>query len=503
MSLRQRIAEHTNPILIKEVRQAVRGRFFRVCFLLTLAVAMFAAISMMPSLNDSHGMRTENGPQFFFVFHLVFMGAAFLMVPMQANRSMASERDDKTFDALITSGLKPAQIILGKWLSSGMLLLLFLSAFAPFLAISFTLFGLDVLVSAVFLTFTLAISMSLNLAGIFAACVGKSRAFQTMLLALLALCGLGSLAIWGTVNASALFDSGGAFFWIFGFDGYLIPAGLTLLALGILNYWLYGACIATITHAEENGLLRMRWACLLMSAVSAVTIFLLWGSHLSLDLAGEHTTMAYIILAFLNVPLLTESDYMGKRCRHQIKSGKWRRPLSWMFLPGGTGAVPLYILQLGLVSVPLLIANAASSAHAGLALPAIALGLAIALTLFPSSFLVAPRVKPARRALGRILIPLGPILIALLTTLLGVLLRIPEWSSMRTSLNPFFALAIHDNRFSQEHSGGFIMWWLLAIGCVGWRGVSALDRRRKIRQLAARGHEPVAIETEAPVAQED
>ncbi|MGB0951841.1 MAG: ABC transporter permease [Planctomycetota bacterium] len=503
MSLRLRIAEHTNPILIKEVRQAVRGRFFRVCFLLTLAVALFAAISMMPMLSERPHQRTENGPQFFFVFHLIFMGAAFLMVPMQANRSMASERDDKTFDALITSGLKPAQIILGKWLSSGMLLLLFLSAFAPFLAISFTLFGLDVLVSAVFLAFTLSISMSLNLAGIFAACVGKSRAFQTMLLALLALCGLLSLAIWGTVNASALFESSGAFFWIFGVEDFLLPAGLTLLALGILNYWLYGACIATITHREENGLLRMRWACLLMSVVSAITIFMLWTSHVDISITGQHTVMAYVILAFLNVPLLTESDYIGVRCRHQIQSGKWQRPFAWMFLPGGTSAVPLYLLQLGLVSIPLLVAFNASYSRGGLSLPAIGLGLSIALTLFPSSFLVAPRVKPARRVLARILIPMSPILIALLTTLLGVLLRIPEWSNMRTSLNPFYALAVHDSRFSQEHSGGFIMWWLLAIGCVGWRGVSALDRRRKIRQLAASSNASRTPESETAVVQED
>lgn len=481
MNWRNRLNDRLNPILIKEVRQAVRGKFFRVCFVITLIIAMFAAIILLSNAQGrSSRLDSDAGSQFFFVILMIFSGAAFLVVPLQANRSMASEKDDKTYDALITSGLRPTQIILGKWLSAGLLLLLFLSAFAPFLAIAFTLFGINILACLTFLFFTLVISMSLNLAGLFAACIANNRAFQTILLAMLALAGLASLGIWGSLMSTFLF-----FNQLFGAGSdFPVNSLISIISIALLNYWLFGYTVSAITHREENGLMHMRFACLGISGFIAIAIFILWTNNPDHSELNVSLAMGYAAIAFLNIPLLTESDHLGVRCRHQLQSGRWKGPIAWMFLPGGTGAVPLYLFQIFVVSIPLIPAWNATTLYSNwIAAPAIAIALCLAIVLIPSALMTPKHVPQARRFLSRVLIPSLPIFLMILSTLMGIMLNSRGSSTFDSSLNPFNAIEVHLDGFDPDHAGGFFMWWFLAGAAVLWRLIAVTRRFREIRAL--------------------
>ena len=138
---------------------------------------------MLSSLNvDDPQDLANSGTNLFFALHAVFLFCALVVVPVQANRSMASERDERTFDALIISGLSPAQIISGKWLSAGVTQLLFLVCVAALLRHLSNSLRLDLLMAFVMTLFACFLGLTLSLLGILAATLSKSKAVGSVLM---------------------------------------------------------------------------------------------------------------------------------------------------------------------------------------------------------------------------------------------------------------------------------------------------------------------------------
>ena len=251
--------DRVNPVLVKEVRQAVRGKSFRSSFIMVLTIAAVVSTTVLSSLNvDDPQDLANSGTNLFFALHAVFLFCALVVVPVQANRSMASERDERTFDALIISGLSPAQIISGKWLSAGVTQLLFLVALLPFFATSATLYGLDLLMAFVMTLFACFLGLTLSLLGILAATLSKSKAVGSVLMMVfLAACGFSMM--WMIAMGQMTMSGFGGFG---NTDEFLVIMGLLSAASFFTLFWLHGLAVATISHQEENGMLRVRWAVL-------------------------------------------------------------------------------------------------------------------------------------------------------------------------------------------------------------------------------------------------
>lgn len=172
----QRWSDRLNPILVREVRQAMSGRVFVLTVLLALAVSTVIAI-VVASAPDA----AERGGRMAFNAGLATLAPLLLfIVPMQAYASMRLELRGGTVEQLFLSGLRPSRILLGKMLAAFVQFLLYLSVLAPLLATSYLLRGVDLPLIALSIGFSLVLCMSATAFAISSAAHAMAPALQTI-----------------------------------------------------------------------------------------------------------------------------------------------------------------------------------------------------------------------------------------------------------------------------------------------------------------------------------
>ncbi len=503
--------DRANPVLVKEVRQAVRGKSFRSSFIMVLTIAAVVSTTVLSSLNFEDPQELANsGTNLFFALHAVFLFCALVVVPVQANRSMASERDERTFDALIISGLSPAQIISGKWLSAGVTQLLFLVALLPFFATAATLYGLDLLMAFVLTLFACFLGLTLSLLGILAATLSKSKAVGSVLMMVfLAACGVSMM--WMVAMGQMSMRGFGGFG---SSDEFLVIMGLLSAASFFTLFWLHGLAVATISHQEENGMLRVRWAVLSCALFIGVAPLIMMNvvPVTPVRFLFQLNSMGLMVLGVLNVPLLTESVGMRVRCRHELQSGSWRRPFSWLFLPGGGTAYLLFLIQILIVAIPTtvyLVSSASGSSlyqdvsiyfENGLGGLLATLGVVLACTGVPAAFAARESAPLWLRNSLRFFILTLPFWIVILLGIVELLFQITGAGFLDSALNPF--IAIGDNFRNLRRPEAIAFWVALAgFGSVPMLMHAARQRAeiQGLRKAAASSSETPALAASAVV----
>ncbi|PQO25402.1 hypothetical protein C5Y96_23975 [Blastopirellula marina] len=174
------IGEYLNPILVKETRQALKSRQFAVTFALVLLTSwiwsLLAIYFRYPGI-----LYSPDGP-FLMVGYLdILLFPLVVIIPFSAFRSLASEREDGTFELLSISTLSPRQIIVGKLVSSIVQMLVYLSALAPCLAFTYLLRGIDIVTIVYVLLCAFLASVLLSGVGLVLACVTRQRHWQSAL----------------------------------------------------------------------------------------------------------------------------------------------------------------------------------------------------------------------------------------------------------------------------------------------------------------------------------
>ena len=174
------LGEYLNPILVKETRQALKSRQFAVTFALVLLTSwiwsLLAIYFRYPGI-----LYSPDGP-FLMVGYLdILLFPLLVIIPFSAFRSLASEREDGTFELLSISTLSPRQIIIGKLISSIVQMLVYLSALAPCLAFTYLLRGIDIVTIAYVLLCAFLASVLLSGVGLVLACVTRQRHWQSAL----------------------------------------------------------------------------------------------------------------------------------------------------------------------------------------------------------------------------------------------------------------------------------------------------------------------------------
>ncbi len=505
--------DRLNPVLVKEVRQAVRGKSFRSSFIMVLAIATVVSTAVLSNLNVEDPQELAgSGTTLFFALHAVFLFCALVVVPVQANRSMASERDERTFDALIISGLSPAQIILGKWLSAGVTQLLFLVALLPFFATAATLYGLDLLMAFVLTLFACFLGLTLSLLGILAATLGKSKAMASLLMMVfLAACGFSMM--WMIAMGQMTLRGFGGFG---NTDEFLVIMGLLSASSFFTLFWLHGLAVATISHPEENGMLRVRWAALSCALFIGIAPLILVSivPVTPMRFLFQLNAMGLMVLGVLNVPLLTESVGMRVRCRHELQAGRWRRPLTWLFLPGGGTAYLLFLVQIVIVVLPTvfyLMQSSATTSAAGSGLSLYldngfggfltTLGVVLACTGIPAAFAArASAPMWARNALRFFILTL-PIWIVVLLGIVTLLFQLRGDGVIDSALNPFVAI---EQNFRSVRRPEAILFWLTVAGFGAVPMLIHAARQRteitRLRRQGARSAAPLDPVTASPEA---
>lgn len=341
--------DRLNPILVKEVRQALRGRFFRWMFGLTLLVTTFLAL-MVVTFAASRSVEARIGQEFFIVIYACMGGAVLVLVPFSAFLSTSSEWDENTYDLLVLSNLRPRQIVGGKLVSTLIQALLYYSTFTPFLVAAFLLNGLDLLVAGVVLLCSCVSSLGLSLIGIALASLARVRALRGIILALF---GAALTGGWGVSIAivTQLVQNPHDLRSLEGRMAVTVYVTTALLIAGVAAM----IAMARFSHEEENRSTPMRVLSLALILAGALWSAWLHSMSAESEFAWALQIAAAHPLLLMWIFFVTEPETLGRRT---LKFASQRRGLALALLPllpGGARGVLLFalhgLLALGTVAI--------------------------------------------------------------------------------------------------------------------------------------------------------
>jgi hypothetical protein len=134
-------SDRLSPIVVKEVRQIVRGREFNYSFMISLVVGLLVAFfgaASGASGKRHHGSDGVHRPQPR-AWRLLGIG----IVPFGAFSALRNERLEQTMDLITVTSLTARKVIVGKLLAQAVKLATLFAGMAPFVATSFLLGGID------------------------------------------------------------------------------------------------------------------------------------------------------------------------------------------------------------------------------------------------------------------------------------------------------------------------------------------------------------------------
>ncbi len=331
-----RIADRGNAILVKELRQSMRGRYFAVIFWLTLAIATM--IGMMTFVFQDGGRADTTGTAFFLAMFGCLTFASNLFVPFAAFSSFGAEWEENTLELLLLSNLEPRQIILGKLLSAAVQTLLYTLAFGPFLVLAFLLRGLDLGVAFGLLLFVLLSSITLSAVAVMLSTLARHKVARALLMALMA------VALVAFSFATVAFGSEQLFFSRSVFsDRFVLLVFLTIAAV-VVSYCVAFGC-TRLAHPEENRstTLRVLTTCCLLALLG-------WAAFGFQESGGDDEVLyafgsvAFLLLAVTSALFCSEPERLGRRVRLWVPDNRLLALLSGAFFPGG-GRGTLYMVM--------------------------------------------------------------------------------------------------------------------------------------------------------------
>ncbi len=178
-----RVADWCSPVLIKEVRQALKSRSFLITFMLLLLAAVIWSLLGM-SLAGAGEFRSVGGMML--LGYLWILGFPLvIVVPLSAFRSMGREFEEDTLHLVSITTMSPRQLVVGKLLSALAQMAIYLSAVAPCIAFTWLLRGVDVVGIGFALLLVVTGSAALSALGLFLGAISRSSVFRFVMTVLL------------------------------------------------------------------------------------------------------------------------------------------------------------------------------------------------------------------------------------------------------------------------------------------------------------------------------
>ena len=350
------VDDRLNPIVVKELRQAVRGRFLAAVLLFFLAVQV---VILGVFLLDGTGLDAiggqGKGAEVFVAVVVVLLLATMFCIPLFAGVRLAIERVGDGLDLLYISTLEPRRIIAGKLVASAIVVLLIFSACLPFLSFTYFLRGIDLLSVMVVLVLDFLVSLTAIMAMIFIACLPTSRWFKVLL-------GLGSvngllIAFGATVAYSTQLPRmgvgsllGSTDFWLQG-GSFLVIDGLVLGLLFVLS-------TALISPPVLNRALPVRLFLTFAWLVSGGLAVLAAAATSDQEYLTLWMVLALGVAAVGILSAVSSRDQMSRRVAREIPRHPLGRVLAFPFWSCAASGVAWSIL---LAMLTLLVASVAVS----------------------------------------------------------------------------------------------------------------------------------------------
>jgi hypothetical protein len=347
-TLGERVSDRVNPILVRELLQALNGRAFLATLMLSLFAIVLVALS---STTDADLSRPSGGRAFVLALQALTPVLIFLL-PFRAFLSMRQEVSPGTLEHLLLSRLTPGRIVRGKLFAGCVEFGLFLSVFAPLLALTYLLRGIDIP--------TIALVLALAFFGAFAATTlavamgalsrwPAGRAIPLIVLALgLALTTAALVSgmpqiVW---SVRLLPQSGDL---VYGLLSVAIPVSLGCVLLSLV------AC-AALAHPYENRSTTFR-----AFSIGSLLVGIGWVTHFAIKYrstgfirigVAEYVPVFVATCALPLIPFwlfaVTEEEAFSPRTRTTVPRRRALALLAAPFLPGGGRGMLFTLLLVGL-----------------------------------------------------------------------------------------------------------------------------------------------------------
>ncbi|MCI0564503.1 MAG: hypothetical protein MN733_39035, partial [Nitrososphaera sp.] len=331
----QQLDDALNPVVVKELRQAVRSKFVVAMLMLLLGVQLFVIGAFLITYNNL-STRFDAGQQIFAILLGIMLGTCLLFVPLYTAIRLALERSDTNVDLLFITTIRPQAIIGGKFLAAMILTVLIFSTCMPFMTFTYLLRGIDLPSIFALLAFGFFVVAASIQFAIFIACIPASRVFKVLL-------GLGGLNILSYLVIMTMAGSYG-----------LLSLGIGSL-LGTWEFWGY-ACLAGIFGLTITGLLFMISVALItpLSANRALLVrifttigWLVTGMASIIWSWIEKRNEPFIVWSFLSVGIfclaffvaVSERESLGRRVIRTIPHRGWIRLLVFPFYSGAASGI--------------------------------------------------------------------------------------------------------------------------------------------------------------------
>jgi hypothetical protein len=324
------MTDRVNPILVKEVRQVLRGRNFVWSFVAMVVIA--AGIGAIFVISDNAAPSPVLGPSFLGWMLGVLALGLIVMVPLQTFQSLGSEWEGDNMEQLALSGLTPRGITAGKWWSGVLQSLILVAAFAPFVALGFLMRGVDLgaLVFAVAMLFTFSVwgsSLALALSSLSQRRVVRGLVF--------AIAGVGLfMAFVGTMALTLSMLNEPGFF----SDSEFLAAVITFFLVGSgAAAYCHEVASGRLSHPEENASTPLRT--LVLVAVLGFVVWLgvaAWRAWIPSQAIAYLANSLTVVVALVGLIWATERGRLGRRVAAGLaRRGSRSRRLPALLLPGG------------------------------------------------------------------------------------------------------------------------------------------------------------------------
>jgi hypothetical protein len=344
--------DRINPIVVKELRQAVKSRIVVVVLLLFLVLQLLIVggtlLTNTQSYRANEDFNLQLGRNLFMSLQATLLTVLTLFIPVYVGVGFGAERTDQSADLLYTTTLRPGAIISGKTVAGLAVGLLVFSTFAPFLTFTYLLRGIDIpTIIEVLVIDLLAAGLALQGAIFFAALPG-TRVLKMLfgagcLFLILVLLFIPSMR-WTT----DIVRDGEGPDWsnpnhVAGVTVALVSA---IAGIGQFYFW----AVALISPAPTNYMLPTR-----------VYLLMVWilGLVLAMVISWWQTTpipvfiwsmLACWIMGIHALITVSEPSTYSTRVRRTIPRSWWQRVLVWGFYTGA-GSGLLYCLMLSLTAL--------------------------------------------------------------------------------------------------------------------------------------------------------
>jgi len=337
-----------SPIVVKEVRQLVRGREFYYSFGISLVVGLIVAFF------GAADALTGNGTSGRWTF-AALMGCLTLLglavVPLGAFSALRNERLEQTLELITLTALSPRRVVIGKLLAQGVKLATLFAGLGPFIAMTFLLGGIDFGTILVSLLVLFMWSLWACAACLFLSSLLKTRAMSGLILGGAGIFLFLLLVVFGLPRALFFLLSRGAVGGSFTF-GVGVTGSPSWLPLAIATTFCLASMVNLVLLAEnrlslpsEDRVTPLRVGFLVQFLLIAAWVLSFINEP---ETVRSNAALALGVIGGLHLTVVamftvTEDLVVSRRELLRMKGlSPWRQLLS-MFRPGG-GRGALYVL---------------------------------------------------------------------------------------------------------------------------------------------------------------